>query len=147
MIFHKFISDEQFKELKQDLKGSNMSAYAVSTRKNLKIQWEAFLLFCFYFHLKHLPAETYTLQLYAHFFSRSFKSVDSISNYLSGVRTMHLLLGHTLDHLNNFLLNLFLKGLTRLKQHCIKQAEPIIPLILSRIHSILNMETADNTVF
>ena len=124
-----------------------MSAYAVSTRKNLKIQWEAFLLFCFYFNLQHIPADTLTLQLYAQFLSRSFKSVDSIRNYLSGVRTMHLLLGYTIDHVNNFLINLSLKGLTRLKQHCVKQAEPITPLILSKIHNILNMENADDTVY
>ena len=147
LIYHKFISDDQFKELKQDLKGSNLSAYAASSRKNLKVQWEAFLLFCFYFNLQHLPAETYTLQLYAQFLSRSFKSVDSIRNYLSGVRTMHLLLGYTSDHFNNFLINLSLKGLTRLKQHCIKQAEPITPLILSKIHGSLNMDNPDDTVF
>ena len=81
--------------------------------------------FIFYFNLKHLPAETYTLQLNAQLLSRSFMSVHSIINNLNGVRTMHLLLGHTLDHLNGFLINLTLKGLTRLKQHCIKKAEPI----------------------
>ena len=60
---------------------------------------------------------------------------------------MHLLLGYTIDHVNNFLINLSLKGLTRLKQHCVKQAEPITPLILSKIYNILNMENADDTVY
>ncbi|XP_053382001.1 uncharacterized protein LOC128549391 [Mercenaria mercenaria] len=59
------LRDKQFKELKQDLKVSNLSAYASGSRKNLKIQWESFILFCLYFHLQYLPAETYTLQLYA----------------------------------------------------------------------------------
>ena len=126
---------------------SNLSAYATSSRKNLKIQWESFLLFCLYFHLQYLPAETYTLQLYAQFLSRSFKSVDSIRNYLSGVRTMYMSLGYSIDQLNNFLKNLSLKGLTRLKQHCVKQAEPTTPLILSQIYGLLDMSIADDSVF
>ena len=56
------------------------------------------------------------------------------------------MLGYSLDHLNTFLINLSLKGLTRLKQHCVKQAEPITPLILSQIYGILDMNKADDTV-
>jgi len=37
-----------------------------------------------------LPVSTATLQLYGQFLSRSFKSIDSIKNYVSGVKTMHL---------------------------------------------------------
>lgn len=145
--YGRFISEQEFKELKQDLKVSNLSAYAASTRKNLKVQWESFLLFCIYFNMQYLPAETCTLQLYAQFLSRSFKSVESIRNYLSGIRTMHMMLGYSINHLNNFLINLSLKGLTRLKQHMVRQAEPITPLILSEIYGKLNMNNADDSVY
>lgn len=124
-----------------------MSAYAAGSQTNLRIQWESFVLFCLYFHFNFLPADTYTLQLYAQFLSRSFKSVDSIRNYLSGVRSMHLLLGYSLDHLNQFLVNLSLKGLTRIKQHSVKQAEAISPLILCQIHGILDFDNSDDSVF
>ena len=35
--YGRFISEQEFKELKQDLKVSNLSAYAASTRKNQKV--------------------------------------------------------------------------------------------------------------
>ena len=66
---------------------SNKAAYADGTRRNLRVQWESYLLFCFYFELVTLPASTRNLQLFAQFLSRTFKSVDSIKNYLNGVRS------------------------------------------------------------
>ena len=137
----------QLRELRSDLRVTNRSAYAEGTRKNLKIQWESFLLFCIYFELVSLPATTVTLQLYAQFLSRSFKSVDSIRNYLSGVRKVHLLLGFTLDDINQFILNLSLKGLERLKGHCVKQAEPMTPELLARIYYVLDMTDANDMVY
>lgn len=69
-----------------------MQAYAEGTHNNLKIQWETYLMFCIYFGLTYLPMDTSTLSLYAQFLGRSFKSTQSIKNYLSGVKTMHHLL-------------------------------------------------------
>ena len=89
IFFFSFFSEQELYSLKQDLKSSNKAAYAVGSRRNLRIQWESFLLFCFYFKLAFLPTSTETLQLYAQFLSRSFKSVQSIQNYISGVKTIH----------------------------------------------------------
>ena len=71
-------SDKHLRVFKEDLQHSNKAAFAVGTRKNLIIQWESFLLFCMYFNSVSLPVSTRTLQLYAQFLSRTFKSVDSI---------------------------------------------------------------------
>ena len=102
-------TDGELKQLKTDLKKSHKKAYADSSRRNLRIQMESFMLFCTYFGCSFMPVSTETLQLYAQFLSRSFKSVDSIKNYISGVKSMYLLLGHSEDHINNYLLNLSLK--------------------------------------
>ena len=102
----------------------------MGSRRNLRIQWESFLLFCFYFKLVFLPTSTETLQLYAQFLSRSFKSVQSIRNYISGVKTIHLLLGFLIEHINKFILNLSLKGIAKLNPHRIRQAEGMTPAIL-----------------
>ncbi len=88
-----------------------------------------------------MPVSTDTLSLYAQFLSRSFTSTDSIRNYVSGVRTMHLLLGVDLK-INDFLLNLSLKGINRLKPHCVKQALPITPSILRKMLNLLNISSA-----
>jgi len=52
------VSESQFIDLKGDLRKSNVSAYAEGSRKNLRVQWESFLLFCVYFHLTFLPVKT-----------------------------------------------------------------------------------------
>ena len=133
--------------LRTDLQKSNKTAYAEGTRKNLKIQWEAFLLFCTYFHLVSLPVSTDTLQLFAQFLSRTFKSSESIKNYINGVKSMHLILGFSVDHINKFILNLSLKGIAKLNLHCIKQAEPMTPEILLRIADTLDFSKSYDCVY
>ena len=74
----KFISEKQMQFLKQDLSTSRRHAYTTGTTKNLKIQWESYLMFCIYFGLSYLPATTEILCLYSQFLSKSMKSVQSI---------------------------------------------------------------------
>ena len=114
------VSDLQMPSLKKDLSISRRSAYAEGTVKNLKIQWESYLSFCLYFGLTYLPADTNVLCLYAQCLSRTFKSTQSIKIYISGIKTMHYILGYATDKINDFLLNLSLKGIARLKPHCVQ---------------------------
>ena len=144
-------SDKQLKALKSDLRTTRKSAYADSTAKNLRIQWESFLLFCFYFHLSYLPVETETLCLYSVFLSRTFKSTSAIKNYISGIKTMHHLLGFSVEHINEFLLNLSIRpcraGIARLHPYCIKQAKAITPDILIKFSTVLNLKDPRDSVF
>lgn len=91
--------------LKRDLCKSNKSAFAEGTQENLRLQWESFIYFACILNFVFLPASTSTIQLYALFLSRSFKSVQSIRNYISGVKTLHLCLDYNIDHINSYLLN------------------------------------------
>ena len=59
-----FFSDKQLADLKSELYTSRKNAYAAGSAKNLRIQWESFLLFCFHFQFCYLPADTETLCLY-----------------------------------------------------------------------------------
>ena len=129
------------------MKTSRKKAYADGTAKNLKIQWESFLLFCFHFGLVYLPASTETLSLFTQFLSRSFKSTQSIKNYVSGVKSMHYLLGYSVDHINDFLINLGIKGIARLNPHSVKQAEPITPDILLKMAAKLDFTCTTDKVF
>ena len=133
-------------DLKTELRNSRRQAFADGTNKNLSIQWETFLLFCFYFNLIYLPVNTETLSLYAQFLSRSFKSVQSIKNYLSGVKTMHYLLGYSTSQINEFLVNLSLRGIERIKLHLVKQAKAITPEILILMHKYFDFSDAADTV-
>lgn len=133
--------------LKKDLNLSRRSAYAEGTVKNFRTQWEAYLLFCLYFGFSYLPAKTDTLSLYAQFLSRSLKSTQTIRNYISGVKTMHFLLGYSTENINEFLISLTLKGMARLNPYCIRQAHPITPQILIQIASCLDLTKSEDVVY
>lgn len=141
-----FFPEKQLHRLKKDLSSTRRKAYAESTNKNLKIQWETFLMFCIYFKLTFLPVNTETLSLYVQFLARSFKSTQSIKNYVSGVKTMHHLLGYSTDQINGFLINLGLKGIARTQPHMVKQAAPITPEILLKMHQCMDMRKSTDVV-
>lgn len=105
------------------------------------------MIFCIYFNLTSLPASTETLQLFAQFLSRTFKSSQSIKNYLNGVRNMHLLLGYPVEHINRFVLNLSLKGIAKLNPYCLQQSEPITPKILLKMANVLDLSNDTDIVF
>lgn len=90
---------------------------------------------------------TETLELYIQFLSRSFKAVQSIKNYVSGIKTWHKLLGFKFPDKDEFQIKLAFKGISRLQPHCIKQALPITPEILIEIYNILDLQIAENVVF
>ena len=94
-------------------------------------------MFCSYFGLSYLPATTEILCLYSQFLSRSMKSVQFIKNYLSGMKTLLMLLSYSVEHINSFIINLGLKGMARLKPYCIKQADAITPTKLKQIYSVI----------
>ena len=142
-----YFSDGHLLKLKTDLNKSNKAAYAEGTRRNFRVQWESYLLFCAYSNFVSLPTTTETLQLYAQFLSRTFKSTDSIRNYINGVKSMHLLLGYSVEHINRFILGLSLKGIAKLNPYCRKQAEPITPALLVRLVSCLNFAKKNDIVF
>ena len=142
-----FVSEKQLHRLKKDLSSTRRQAYAEGTHKNLKIQWETYLMFCIHFGLKYLPVNTNTLSLYAQFLSNSFKSTQSIKNYLSGVKTIHFLLGYTTDKINEFVVNLGLRGLARSKPHMPKQAQAITPEILLKMYALLDMKKRKDIVY
>lgn len=136
-------SDEQLYSLKK----SQRQAFAEGTNRNLTIQWETFLLFCFYFKLTYLPAETETLSLYAQFLGRSFQSTHAIKNYISGFKTMHHLLGYSTANINDFLINLALRGISRQNPHLVTQAKPITPEILMSKHEVLDFSIKSDVVY
>ena len=97
-------------------------AYAEGTFKNLCTQIETFLIFCEYFKLSSLRVSVKTLCVYAQFLNISFRSVSSINNYLSGVKTLHILQDMEYPQNNMTQLNLLLQGISRSKQQCYQKS-------------------------
>lgn len=135
------------KKLRLQSKESARHAFADSTYKNLKIQLETYFLFCFYFNFDAIPTSVLVLSLYAQFLSRSFATVDSIKNYISAVKTLHLLLTENTEAFDSLYLKLIFRGLLRIKSHCPKQAMPITPQILCDFRSKFDMKCAIDSTF
>lgn len=133
--------------LRAEAKSSFLSAHATGTRNNLYIQWKAFFLFCTYYELLPLPCSLQTICLFAQFLSRSFKSVNSVINYLCGVKHLHLLLDLPFNHFDTFYYRLFIKGLKRCNPSSVKAALPITPDILIKIRTKLDFRDKNNYTF
>ena len=125
-------------KLHEEMLQSRRMAFAVGTHANLKVQWRAYLLFCNYYGIEPFNNSSNTLCHFAQFLSRSFKSPNSIQNYLNGVRILFLILDLNVDIFYSFELKLTLKGLRRKLQHMPKQALPITIEILTKFYELLD---------
>ncbi len=133
------VVNQQLAALQQELKYSQGQCWAEGTRKNLINQWNTFLTFCTYFGLVALPAKINTVCLYAQCLARSFESVDSIRNYISTIRMIHVLLDMVPPNLKEIELIMALKGLYRIKKHAVTQAEAITPEILLEMREFMDL--------
>jgi hypothetical protein len=107
----------QLYNLRKNTELSKKLVFAEGTCKNLKIQFKSYFLFCTYFKLTPLPTTVSKLCLYGEFLSRNFKSVNSIQNYISGVKTLHLFAGFEFPSENLFCVKLLYRGLARENPH------------------------------
>lgn len=139
-------SDFCRQQLHTEMKNSMKNAYAEGSFKNLHTQWETFFMFCGYFKLDPFPVSVDTLCLYAQFLNRSFASVQSIKNYISGIKVLHTMLDLEFPTKNILQLNVLLRGISRSKQHIIKKAEIITPKILIDIYKVLKFDCSFDIV-
>ena len=123
------------------------AAFAEGTSKNLRVQWRAYFLFCEFYGLKPIPTTTETLCLYGQFLGRSFRSVESVKNYISGIKSLHYILDIKFPLENKVQLELMLKGMARKSSHMPNRALPITPQILNDMLKFLNLGNAEDATF
>ncbi len=117
------------------------------TKANLGCQWKAFVMFCLYFDLVWLPASENTVALFAQMLYRSFKSAQTVKNYVSAVKLMHILLDKSCQAFDNLKFKLAVRGMTRLKSYQPKQALPITAKLLLQIYNLLEFNQINDFVF
>ena len=118
-------------------------AWADSTKKSLSSSQKAYLDFCSIYELDPMPAEPSHLTLYAVWLviSGRLKSVPSIKNYLSSVRTLHRM--HGLDCPTPMScpdLQYTLRGIARKLARPTKRMDPITPELM---HHLLTFPALD----
>jgi len=115
--------------------------------KNFRTQWYSFVSFTAFFNFDHLPSDSEIFCIYAQLLSRSFKSSQSVKNYISGVKTLYSILDLDCSVFDSVDLKLTLRGIARIKQHNPHRATPITPDILLSIYERLDMADAIQAVF
>lgn len=124
--------------MEQDLQQSRKAAYAAGTQKNHQTFWRTYITFCLYFKLRPRPASTHTVCLFAQFLSRSH-TPKSVSNYVVGVKLLHLMGGFEPPSLQSFEFRITMKGIERLAKHTPNRAPPIIPEILQQLAAVCDL--------
>ena len=89
----------------------------------------------------------HTLCLYAQFLAYSFHSARSVRNYLSGIRTLHVLAKVPPPNLKDIEIRLTLMGLNKTLAKPVKQAQPITPEIMIDILGFLDLNNRSDLVF
>ena len=125
--------------LEAELRKTQKAAFCEGTVANLLSQWRAFYAFCSIYALRVWPVLAHILCLFAQFLSFNLKSPASVVNYLSGLRTLHLLTNKTPPDFKDFEVTITLRGLKRRMKHAVNQARPITPLVLAQIYCFLNL--------
>jgi integrase len=131
----------------QEVITSQRQAYAAGTFSNLHTQFRSYLAYCVHFGRTPLPADLDTVCGYAQFLSRTLRP-GSISNYLSGVRTLHAFLGVAYDFSDDFHLKLLIKGIRRTHPYVPHRATPVTPQILLQFyHNMDHTSSLHKTVW
>ena len=73
--------------------------------------------------------------------------MESIRNYISRVKTVHLFLGIKFPEENLFQIDLVFKGLAHIKNHTPNRALPMTLHILREIYTFLDMPKSDDITF
>ena len=79
------------------------------------------------------PASPFQMCRYLQYLSEFHSTVDSSKNYVSGVRTLHHLLGLQPPACNDYLYKLTIQGIRRSKAHAVRQSEAMTPELLVQI--------------
>ena len=139
--FFSFPGCRGFQRLLHQADRSRRYAFAPGTYTNLRTQFRSYFAFCIYYQRSPLPADLDTICAYVQFLSRSLLP-QSIANYISGLKLLHILLGHEYNHADNIHLQLLVRGIRRLCPHMPRRAKPVVPALLASIARVADLNSS-----
>ena len=122
------------------------SMLATSTKATYSSQLRRFLDFCVTFGYQAVPVTDITLCRYVAFLARNIK-YNSVRQYLSVIRLLHLEFGLSNPMLDNWLLQSVLKGIRKVKGSTVTPKLPITPDLLLQFHSLLDPSSSSDLAF
>lgn len=105
------------------------------------------MFFCIYFDIEPLPTSSDNICCYIQFLKRSFSSVDSIKNYINGVRTLHRFYGLSFPSESTLSISLTLRATAKALFREPKRAPPILPHHLLQLWRSVDFKCPIETSF
>ena len=93
--------------------------------KNIRVHANAYYPFCQEYGLDPFPADNKHLRRYMAHLPKSLQSAESITNYISGVRSLHALGEFPVPGAEDYKTKVQYRRICREKVHPVKQAHPI----------------------
>lgn len=101
----------------------------------------AYYQFCDRFHLQYFPASTTQITRFAvYLFGVQGLTPETITNYVSAVRTIHGILELEVPNMSNVVFQAVIKGMKARLKRAPRQAQPIDPFIFKQIAKHVNFE-------
>ena len=134
-------------EILESQKNSTMQlAFAQGTFKNLQVQWKTFQVFCDEVSDVSFPVQLSDLLVYMQYLSNKMKAPQTVSNYVNGLRILHVMGDHNTDVFYSLEAKLLLRAIRRSKLHRVKQAAPITVEILLRLANVVDFSDPEQQV-
>lgn len=115
--------------------------YRPGTKKNLRTQLSSYYTFCDTYNLNLVPATSRQLTRFAvYLFMVKKLAPDSVSNYVSAVRTLHSLCEIPVPDPDDFVHKAVLKGMKARFKKPARQAQPIDPVIFKALAPVVRIQ-------
>ena len=127
------------------VKLTTQKGYQPGSAKNLRGYINRYLDFCIDFKLPPVPAKGQQIRRFAQYLAElpTISAIETIQNYLWGVKTLHKLLDLPPPDTNEFLMSLALHGLKMTLARPIRQATPITLQILEKMFTYVNLNSEE----
>ena len=141
MFFHcfSFFLSEALQSLQQYSSKLRSQAYAENSRKTMRSQLKAYMLFCEHFNIRPFPVTSDKCQLYIVFLTKSLTSYGSLCNYLSVLVHANLSLGYDKNFMSNYQVQLMKRASRRVLGDNPNRKSPITINMLIGIYHLLDL--------
>jgi len=123
------------------------AAYTDGTKKNLATQWDSYIEFCDVYQNSKIQADVESLTLFVQHISNRLASPGAVLNYLSGVKTMHIINELDISMFDDYLVKMMMRGIKVGKKHVVQKAAVMTPAILLQVWEVLDHTSAEDRTF
>ena len=113
------------------------------TISNHRVVASAYIRFCVLFDMHFLPCTGKQAHRFAQHLAHTIKSMDSVKNYMSNLRTIHQLAEIKPLDTQDYLYQLQIRGNTKMKSRSVKQATPITLQVLKLMHKYIQVQDTE----